>query len=157
MTVGEQIVEKVVAMLTAALASSPAIPVFNQRVRPFDLTELPAVNVKCGKELVTYEKRTAHLANRELEIYVRMEAPGDPPALDPIRDKVIKALMPPDPKAPGRIDRSVGGLALGISEVESEWEYEAGSDAVFGVLQTTYRIWYDTRADDATVQIGKLG
>jgi hypothetical protein len=148
MTVGEQIIEKVAATLTAALASSPVVSVFNQRVRPFETSELPAVNVKCGKEAVTYagtQKRTSQLANRELHIYVRIEVDGDPPPLDPIRVRVIKALM---------ADRSLGGLAIGIGEVESEWEYEAGSDAVFGVLQTDYEIRYTTAANDATVQVG---
>jgi len=147
-TVGELIVEKVTEILTTALASDPVVPVFNQRVRPFETSELPAVNVKCGKEIVTYagvQKRTSPVANREFHVYVRMEAPGDPPALDPIRARVVRALM---------ADRSLGGLAIGIGEVESEWEYEAGSDDVFGVLQTDYEIRYTTTADDATVQVG---
>jgi hypothetical protein len=147
-TVGEQIVEALVEILTTALSSATAVPVFNQRVRPFETSELPAVNVKCGKEVVTYAgemRRTSPVANRELHVYVRIEAPGDPPALDPIRARCVKAIM---------ADRSLGGLAIGIGEVESEWEYEAGSDAVFGVVQTDYEIRYTTAANDATVQVG---
>jgi hypothetical protein len=148
MTVGEQIVEALVEILTTALSSDPIIPVFNQRVRPFETSELPAVNVKCGKEVVTYVgemRRTSPVANREFHVLVRIEAAGDPPPLDPIRVRVIKAIM---------ADRSLGGLSIGIGEVESEWEYEAGSDAVQGVLQTDYEIRYTTTADDAAVQVG---
>jgi hypothetical protein len=145
-TIGEQIIVQAVALLTAGLTP---VPVFNQRVRPFEQTELPAVNVKMGREIDTYigdVKRRTLGVERNLQLIVRMEAAGDPPALDPLRVLVIRTLM---------ADRSVGGLALGIGETESEWEYEAGSDFTNGVLSTIFEVRYATATDDATVQLGK--
>lgn len=144
-TIGEQCLEAAVAALATAL--DPVL-VFNQRVRPFEEGELPAVNVKMGHEIVTYigpVQRKSQGVYRDLQMIVRMEAPGDPPALDPMRRLAIKALM---------ADRSLGGLAVNVSEVESEWEYEAASDATYGVLATMFEIRYATAADDATVQLG---
>jgi hypothetical protein len=143
-TIGELITEHAVAVLTTGL---PGVLVCNQRIRPFEPTELPAVNVKMGLERVTYPtqmKRTAPVADRELHLMVRMEAAGDPPATDPLRVLVIQTLMG---------DRSLGALALGIEEVESQWEDEAGSDATYGVLIIDFAIRYLTAANDPTAMM----
>jgi len=152
-TIGEQIIEKVVAILTAGL---PGVLVANQRLRPFEQSELPAVNVKLGNELVTYTgavKRTSQGASRVLHILARMEAAGDPPALDALRFLVSRTLLTVK-DATGKSDRSLGGLAIGIGEYESEWEYEAGSDATNGVCTTTFEVQYATETEDATVKLG---
>jgi hypothetical protein len=140
-TIGELITEHAVAVLTAGL---PDVLVCNQRIRPFEQAELPAVNVKMGNERVTYPtamKRTAPVADRELHLMIRLEAAGDPPATDPLRVLVIQTLMG---------DRSLAGLAIGIDEVESQWEDEAGSDATYGVLIIDFAIRYLTAANDPT-------
>ena len=144
-SIGEQILENVVEFLTAAL---PGVLVCNQRLRPFEQGELPAVNVKLGREVVTYigeVKRTSQGAQRELHIIARMEAAGKPPQTDSLRVMVVRCLM---------ADRSLGGLAIGIGEFESEWEYEAGSDATNGVLSTDFEVKYATATDDVTVMLG---
>jgi len=144
-TVGELITEHVAAVLTPAL---PGVTVCNQRVRPFEPSELPAVNVKMGVERVAYPtamKRTAPVADRELHLMIRLEAAGDPPATDPLRVLVIQTLMG---------DRSLGGLAIGVEEVESQWEDEAGSDATYGVLIIDFGVRYLTSAIDATIKMG---
>jgi hypothetical protein len=143
-TIGELITEHAVAVLTTGL---PGVLVCNQRVRPFEPTELPAVNVKMGLERVTYPtqmKRTAPVADRELHLMIRLEAAGDPPATDPLRVLAIQTLM---------ADRSLGALALGIEEVESQWEDEAGSDATYGVLIIDFAIRYLTAANDPTAMM----
>jgi hypothetical protein len=144
-TVGQLITEHVESVLTAALTG---VTVANQRVRPFEPDELPAVNVKMGVERVTYPtamKRTSPIADRELHLMIRCEAAGDPPLTDPLRVLVIQILMG---------DRSLGGLAIGVDEVESQWEDEAGSDATYGVLIIDFGVRYLTSAIDATIRMG---
>jgi hypothetical protein len=144
-TIGQLITEHAETVLAAGLSG---VLVCNQRVRPFEQTELPAVNVKMGVERVTYPtqmKRTSPVADRELHLMIRMEAAGDPPATDPLRVLVIRTLMG---------DRSLGGLAINIEEVESQWEDEAGSDATYGVLIVDFAIRYLTSANDATIRMG---
>jgi hypothetical protein len=144
-SVGELITEYAAAVLTVGL---PGVLVCNQRIRPFEQSELPAVNVKMGNERVTYPtatKRTSPIADRELHLMVRLEAAGDPPPTDPLRVLAIQTLMG---------DRSLGGLAIGIDEVESQWEDEAGSDATYGVLLIDFAVRYLTAANDPTVRMG---
>ena len=144
-SIGQRITEHVAAVLTEAL---PDATVCNQRIRPFEESELPAANVKMGRETVTYPtamKRTAGVADRELHLLVRLEDSGDPPATDPLRVLTVQGLME---------DRSLGGLAIGIQEVELEWEDEAGSDATYGVLTLDFLVRYLTAANDPTIQMG---
>ena len=145
-TVGEKIIQKIVLLLTATLAGIAGV--FDQRVRPFEEMELPAVNVLPGKEVVTYPtatKRTATAAQHELHVIVRIEASGDPPQTDSLRVLIVRVLM---------ADRSLGGLATGMGENELEWEDEAGTDATYGVLKIDFEVQYVTATNDATVQIG---
>jgi hypothetical protein len=146
-SIGEVILEHAVTILDAGM---PGVLVVNQRIRPFEASELPAVNVKMGVERVTYPtqmKRTAPLADRELHLMFRLHAPGDPPDLDPLRVLVIQTLM---------ADRGLAGLAIGIDEVESQWEEEAAGDATYGVLTIDFAIRYITSTDDPT-EIARQG
>jgi hypothetical protein len=145
-TIGEQIIERIVQQLTTTLTGIAGV--WNQRIRPFEETELPAVTVKPGREIVTYPtavKRTSPVANHELHVLIRIETAGDPPRTDPLRILVIRTLMG---------DRSLGGLAIGIGECEREWADEAGTDATYGVLTNDFEVQYATATNDATVQIG---
>jgi hypothetical protein len=144
-SIGQRITEYVAAALTTGLAG---VTVANQRIRPFEENELPACNVRMGVEHVGYPtstKRTAQLADRELHLVLRLEAAGDPPATDPLRVLATQTLMG---------DRSLGGLAINIEEVELQWEDEAGSDATYGVLTLEFAVRYLTAANDPTVQMG---
>jgi hypothetical protein len=144
-SVGELITEYVETALIAAL---PGVTVENQRIRPFEPSELPACNVKMGVEHVTYPtatKRTSPIADRELRLFIRFEAAGDPPLTDPLRVLATQRLMG---------DRSLGGLAIGLEEVELQWEDEAGSDATYGVLIIEFAVRYLTAANDPTVRMG---
>jgi hypothetical protein len=145
-TVGEAISEFVAATLTTALTG---VKVERFRLRPYEANELPAVAITPNREEVEYgpgRKDVAPGAKRMFFFSVRISVPSDPAdeGLDALRALVIAALMK---------DRSVGGLALGIGETNSEWEAEAGSDFTFGVLIIGFEVHYQTRADDARAQI----
>src|ERR1700674_5934484 len=109
-TVGQLITEHVAAVLTPAL---PGVTVSNQRIRPFEISELPAVNVKMGVERVTYPtatKSVSPIADRELHLMIRLEAAGDPPPTDPLRVLAVQTLM---------CDCSLGALAIAVEGVKS--------------------------------------
>lgn len=148
-SIGELITEYVAAALTSGLPRY--VTVANQRIRPFEPAELPACNVKMGTERVTYPtltKRVSPIADRELHLMIRLEAAGDPPITDPLRVLTTQTLMR---------DRSLGGLAIGLEEVELQWEDEAGSDATYGVLLLDFMVRYLTAANDPTIRMGPAG
>src|ERR1700733_8324712 len=114
-TVGDAITVRVAALLTTALQG---VRVERSRLRPYEQTELPAVAVTPVREEPEYGPgvpRLARAVKRHFRFTVRISVLGDPAdeELDAIRGNTIVALM---------ADRSVGGLALGISEAGSEWE-----------------------------------
>jgi hypothetical protein len=145
-TVGEAISAKVAAVLTSALAP---VTVERFRLRPYEQAELPAVAVTPDREEVEYgpgPTRLGKAARRHFRFVVRISVPGDPAdeELDSLRASVIVALM---------ADRSLGSLALGISETHSEWEAAAGSDFTYGVLSIGFEVEYQTTSADARVQL----
>lgn len=145
-TVGNAIARKVAAILDDALTG---VKVERFRLRPYEQAELPAVAITPVREEIEYgpgRKDVAPGAKRMFHFSVRASVPGDPAdeQLDSIRGNVVKAIM---------TDRSLGGLALGIGETTLEWDAEAGSDFTYGVLVMGFEVHYQTRADDARVQI----
>ena len=145
-TVAELILQNVATTLTAALTG---VKVERTRLRPYELSELPAVAITPVEENVEYgpgPRMRGPGAIRKFFFEVEISVPGEPPdaELDLHRGNVVVALMK---------DRSLGGNAIGIGEAGSKWEAEAASNAVYGVLIIRFEVEYHTRADDARAKL----
>ena len=83
--------------------------------------------------------RTSPTVDRTLRVQVRSRVKGQDDVLDPLRAWVVKAVM---------VDRSLGGLALGITEDSTDWETDDASDADYSIASVDFLIRYTTNAGD---------
>lgn len=142
-SIREQILLAVVARLRppasrlgATLHRSPTVAITRE--------QCPALVVFPESDAIT--ERANDRATRELTVRITALARAVPPAMpeteaDALLTVAHAALM---------TDVNLGGLALGIREIECEWDVE-DADAVAAAIPARYRISYRTLACDLTI------
>lgn len=136
--------ENIVLFLLDALqgvGKPPNLNVNRSRRRPVETDELPMVSIYAVREEVARAtaNRTSPTVDRTLRVQVRSRVKGQDDVLDPLRAWVVKAVM---------VDRSLGGLALGITEDSTDWETDDASDADYSVASMDFLVRYTTNAGD---------
>ena len=120
-------------MLGATLHRSPTVAISRE--------QCPALVVFPESEAIT--ERANDRVTRELTVRLVALARAVPPAVpDTEADRLLTAAH-----AALLADGNLGGLALGIRELDCEWEVE-DADAVAAALPARYRITYRTLAHD---------
>jgi hypothetical protein len=142
-SIREQILLAVVARLRppasrlgATLHRSPTVAITRE--------QCPALVVFPESESIT--ERANDRVTRELTVRITALARAVPPAMpeteaDALLTAAHTALM---------ADVNLGGLALGIRELECEWDVE-DADAVAAAIPARYRITYRTLASDLSI------
>jgi hypothetical protein len=122
-----------VETLGATLHRSPTVAISRE--------QCPALVVFPESESIT--ERANDRVTRELTVRLVALARAVPPAVpDTEADRLLTAAH-----AALLADGNLGGLALGIRELDCEWEVE-DADAVAAALPARYRITYRTLAHD---------
>lgn len=122
-----------VATLGATLHRSPTVAISRE--------QCPALVVFPEAESIA--ERANDRVTRELTVRLVALARAVPPAVpDTEADRLLTAAH-----AALMADGNLGGLALGIRELDCEWEVE-DADAVVAALPARYRITYRTLAHD---------
>jgi len=122
-----------VETLGATLHRSPTVAISRE--------QCPALVMFPESESIT--ERANDRATRELTVRIVALARAVPPAVpDTEADRLLTAAH-----AALLADGNLGGLALGIRELDCEWEVE-DADAVAIALPARYRITYRTLAND---------
>jgi hypothetical protein len=139
-SIREQILQAVVAALRpvasslgATLHRSPAVAIQRE--------QCPALVVFPESESIV--ERANDRVTRELNVRITALARAVPPASpEPQADALLCAAH-----AALMLDVNLGGLALGIHDLECEWEVE-DADAIAAAIPARYRITYRTLASD---------
>lgn len=122
-----------VESLGATLHRSPTVAISRE--------QCPALALFPESESIT--ERANDRVTRELTIRIVALARGVPPAVPETEaDRLLTAAH-----AALMADGNLGGLALGIREIECEWDVE-DADAVAVAFPARYRITYRTLAND---------
>lgn len=140
-SIREQIIQTIVARLTP-VASGQGATIRRQPTVPTDRAQLPALLVFPESEAV---RRINDRTERELVIRVVALATGtatDGP--EPTVDRLMTATH-----ASLLADVTLGGLALGMEETDTEWQQD-DADLDVAALPSRYRITYRTLALDLT-------
>lgn len=107
--------------------------------------QCPALVVFPESESIT--ERANDRVTRELIVRVVALARAVPPAVPETEaDRLLTAAH-----AALMVDRTLGGLALGIREQDCEWEVE-DADAVAAAIPARYSLTYRTLAHDISIQ-----
>lgn len=143
-SVRERILQGIVErLLPVALAQGATV--WRQPSVAITREQCPALVVFAENEAVT--ERSSDRVTRELTLRITAIARAVPPVVpqteaDQLLTVAHAALM---------MDANLGGLILGIRELECEWEVE-DADAVAAALPARYRITYRTLANDISIQ-----
>ena len=140
-SIREQIIQTIVARLTP-VASGQGATIRRQPTVPTDRAQLPALLVFPESEAV---RRINDRTERELVIRVVALATGSAtdgpePAVDRLMTAAHASLL---------ADVTLGGLALGMEETDTEWQQD-DADMDVAALPSRYRITYRTLALDLT-------
>ena len=140
-SIREQIIQTIVARLTP-VASGQGATIRRQPTVPTDRAQLPALLVFPESEAV---RRINDRTERELVIRVVALAAGSAterpePAVDRLMTATHASLL---------ADVTLGGLALGMEETDTEWQQD-DADLDVAALPSRYRITYRTLALDLT-------
>ena len=140
-SIREQIIQTIVARLTP-VASGQGATIRRQPTVPTDRAQLPALLVFPESEAV---RRINDRTERELVIRVVALATGSAtdgpePAVDRLMTAAHASLL---------ADVTLGGLALGMEETDTEWQQD-DADLDVAALPSRYRITYRTLALDLT-------
>ena len=140
-SIREQIIQTIVARLTP-VASGQGATIRRQPTVPTDRAQLPALLVFPESEAV---RRINDRTERELVIRVVALAMGSAtdgpePAVDRLMTAAHASLL---------ADVTLGGLALGMEETDTEWQQD-DADLDVAALPSRYRITYRTLALDLT-------
>ena len=140
-SIREQIIQTVVARLTA-VASAQGATIRRQPTVPTDRAQMPTLLVFPDSEAV---RRVNDRTERELVIRIVALAIGTPTEIpEPIADRLMTAAH-----AALLADVTLGGLALGMEETDTDWQHD-DADMEVAPLPSRYRITYRTLAHDLT-------
>jgi hypothetical protein len=140
----EQILQAIVAALDA-VGGPAGVAVNRSRRQTVNRDELPMLSVYPLMEDVkrATENRRSPVTDRSLLFQVRCRAEGEDGALDPLRQWTVQTF---------HADPSLGGLALEMLEVSTEWAAADASDADYSVAEMSFRVRYATGRGDLTKQ-----
>lgn len=143
-SIREQILQTLVAVLTP-VARSQAATVWRSPSVAINRDQCPALVVFPESESLA--DRANDRVTRELTVRITALARAVPPV---IPETVADALLCAAHAALMR-DANLGGLAIAVREVESEWEVE-DADAIACSASARYQITYRTLIADISVQ-----
>jgi hypothetical protein len=142
-SVGDQILDAIVELLDdpAKPAGLTADRFRVQKIVP------PAAAVYGISEEVSQTQRGQGLVHRRKVVRVDCRAEGEVPdqAVDPILTWVTKQLI---------ANQQLGGLALGIIELRTEWKADLGGKVPLGVAWRDFAINYQTLGADPEAKHG---
>lgn len=143
----DSIREKILAELVTRLSSTSGVAgrVFRSRIEAVQRNEMPAIVVMPATE--TPEQRTSSCrVDKRLTVNVMVLLHDDVPdrAADPIVQDAHKRILP---TTTGRVDFTLGGLAIDIEEAGTDFRLAATD----GVVVMTYTIWYRHAVADMAV------
>lgn len=136
-SVRERIVREIVVRLTLAVAP---VPVLRQPALPVTRDASPALLLFVDGDAITAHAN--HLADRTLTVRLVAVARG-PDAFAFADDAIVAA------HAALMTDPNLGGLAIGVREVDCEWEID-DADAGAVAIPARYDIRYRNHAADLT-------
>ena len=140
-SIREQIIQTVVARLTL-VASAQGATIRRQPTVPTDRAQLPTLLVFPDSEAV---RRVNDRTERELVIRIVALAVGTATEIpEPMADRLMTAAH-----AALLADVTLGGLALGMEETDTDWQQD-DADMDVAALRSRYRITYRTFAHDLT-------
>ena len=140
-SIREQIIQTVVARLTL-VASAQGATIRRQPTVPTDRAQLPTLLVFPDSEAV---RRVNDRTERELVIRIVALAVGTATEIpEPMADRLMTAAH-----AALLADVTLGGLALGMEETDTDWQQDDADMDVAG-LPSPSRITYRTFAHDLT-------
>ncbi len=140
-SIREQIIQTVVARLTL-VASAQGATIRRQPTVPTDRAQLPTLLVFPDSEAV---RRVNDRTERELVIRIVALAVGTATEIpEPMADRLMTAAH-----AALLADVTLGGLALGMEETDTDWQQD-DADMDVASLPSRYRITYRTFAHDLT-------
>ena len=140
-SIREQIIQTVVARLTL-VASAQGATIRRQPTVPTDRAQLPTLLVFPDSEAV---RRVNDRTERELVIRIVALAVGTAMEIpEPMADRLMTAAH-----AALLADVTLGGLALGMEETDTDWQQD-DADMDVAALPSRYRITYRTFAHDLT-------
>jgi hypothetical protein len=140
-SIREQIIQTVVARLTL-VASAQGATIRRQPTVPTDRAQLPTLLVFPDSEAV---RRVNDRTERELVIRIVALAVGTATEIpEPMADRLMTAAH-----AALLADVTLGGLALGMEETDTDWQQD-DADMDVAALPSRYRITYRTFAHDLT-------
>ena len=140
-SIREQIIQTVVARLTP-VASAQGATIRRQPTVPTDRAQMPALLVFPDSEAV---RRVNDRTERELVIRIVALAVGTATEIpEPVADRLMTAAH-----AALLADVTLGGLALGMEETDTDWQHD-DADMEVAALPSRYRNTYRTLAHDLT-------
>lgn len=140
-SIREQIIQTVVLRLTP-VATAQGATIRRQPTVPTDRAQMPALLVFPESEAV---RRVNDRTERELVIRIVALATGTATeSPEPVADRLLTAAHPAL-----LADVTLGGLALGLEETDTDWQQD-DSDMAVAALPSRYRITYRTLAHDLT-------
>ena len=140
-SIREQIIQTVVARLTL-VASAQGATIRRQPTVPTDRAQLPTLLVFPDSEAV---RRVNDRTERELVIRIVALAVGSATEIpEPMADRLMTAAH-----AALLADVTLGGLALGMEETDTDWQQD-DADKDVAALPSRYPLTYRTFAHDLT-------
>ena len=143
----DSIRERILAEIVTRLGSTTGISsrVFRSRIEAVQRNEMPAIIVMPEGDVP--EQRTSSCkVDRKLSVNVMLLIHDDVPdrAADPILQDAHKRILP---TIGGRVDFTLGGLAIDIEEAPTDFRLAATD----GAIVVSYVIWYRTAIADLAV------
>lgn len=143
-SIREQILQAIVSVLTP-VATAQAATVWRTPAVAITREQCPALVVYAESESLA--ERANDRVTRELTVRITALARAVPPM---VAETLADALLCAAHSTLMR-DVNLGGLALGIREVESEWEVD-DADGVAASTSARYQITYRTLVADISIQ-----
>jgi hypothetical protein len=143
-SITKRIAAQVVTVI-GALGVPAGVTVNKTRDTAVALNELPMYSVYLDNEHADPQgqPRRPVITKRELDLAVKIRVNGTDDDIDPHRQWIIASIIG---------DPSLGGLATNVTEGDTEWDSEEGTDGSFTATIIHFKVEYQTKPADITAR-----